>query len=267
MTNPNAASGLSPREIEEEIRRFKAEKRKSCTGIISLYSQAWREFWSKHRQYSCMRKDACKSYDEIIGSLKNGLRAAKAMDPKYRLKRNVMIGLACVACLYTGTYLGDKPSPVASPKPANAASQISCKPDVKKAGSTSHRPTPQQYNSAEHWYFPNQTEALTSIAKAVSGDSSNWKSIRSYNSLPGSLTHVNKPLRIPGWMAANKKILYSGSLDCRLYEVGTNDTWPGLSQKVYGIYNREHELKAFNRKYNPRFSDALMNNRYILLPK
>lgn len=240
MANP-----LSTQEIKAEITKYKTEKSKLAKGHRNLYILAWKEFYSKCCQYWSVRNNAQKGYDEIINSLENSLRAAKAMDPKYRLKRKAAISLACVACLYVGTQISQAPEHQAI-QPYAAAK------NPAKVEST-------------FWYFPGKGESLADIARKVSGNASNSKSIQQYNKLESS--QVSVPIKIPERLASNKQYLHAGSLEGRLYIVAKSDTWPGVSQKVFGMYNREHELKSLNKKYNPRFSDRLSDNGYILVPK
>jgi LysM repeat protein len=198
-----ANQGPSTEEIKEELRKYKAERSK-CAKQHSLYSLAFKEFIGKIRNYRNISMETRKGYDAIIESLENGLHAARAMDPKHRLYRKAAIGLACVASLYLGTQLAEKPSvmPVSPP-----TSHSSTKAAHYSEHQKEYRPKPirlsapivqQASSQAYFWYFPVRGDTLSKIAGEVTGDSSNWSKIKSYSNLQNDLIEVNQPLKIPG---------------------------------------------------------------------
>ena len=118
----------------------------------------------------------------------------------------------------------------------------------------------------ELYYFPIRHDCLSKISKHVSGTYENWPLIMRYNGLDDTVIEVNQPLRIPASIVEDDSLLYQGSLDCRVYKAGRNDTLESISSKLYGKPDYADHLLDFNRSFNPRFSRHIYNKEFVLVP-
>lgn len=131
---------------------------------------------------------------------------------------------------------------------------------------------------SDYLYFIVRGDTLSKIARDVSGDMYKWKQIQAYNGLDSTLIEVNQVLRIPGYLAKNKRNLQDCVLVDRIKEfdgkhipfnyilADKNDDFWDISRRMYGTSRHADEIFSYNSKINPRFSKRIYNNEFIYKP-
>ncbi len=134
---------------------------------------------------------------------------------------------------------------------------------------------------SDYVYFPVRGDTLSKIAKDVTGDMDNWRTILRYNRLDNSdirNIEVNQPIVIPERLAKNKGNLFDGVLvrqsenfdgvhaPYKYVQARNGEDLGDISRRVYGESGLSNKIFSYNRELNPRFSRTIYEKEYIFLP-
>ena len=134
---------------------------------------------------------------------------------------------------------------------------------------------------SDYVYFPVRGDSLSKIARDVTGNMDNWRTILRYNRLDKSdikNIEVNQPIIIPEKLAKEKGNLFDGVLvresenfdgvhaPYKYVQARNGEDLKDISKRVYGESGLSNKIFSYNRELNPRFSRTIYEKEYIFLP-